>query len=127
MESEQLSISLSKDVSVLPQGDGDSEIPRKKSRLDNRNNNGAVLEKDPEVKNVSDEEIIILDEDEATEAPSQQNKGGANSPGNLNMSVSVSSEAGESSRRRRSGPRDDEELVILSEHITDLPQFGSQG
>ena len=112
-------------MSVLPQGDGDSEIPKKKSRLDNRNNNGAGLEKDLEVKNVSDEEIIILDEDEATEAPSHQNKGGANSPGNLNMSVS--SEAGESSRRRRSGPRDDEELVILSEHITDLPQFGSQG
>ena len=112
-------------MSVLPQGDGDSEIPRKKSRLDNRNNNGgAILEKDLEAKNVLDEEIVILDEDEATEAPSHQNKGGA---GNQKMSVSVSSEVGESSRRRRSGPRDDEELVILSEHITDLPQFGSQG
>ena len=113
-------------MSVLPQGDGDCEMPRKKSRLDNRNNNGgAGLEK--EAKNVSDEEIVILDEDEATEAPSHQNKGGANSPGDQNMSASVSSEVGESSRRRRSGPRDDEELVILSEHITDLPQFGSQG
>ena len=113
-------------MSVLPQGDGDSEIPRKKSRLDKRNNNGAVLEKDPEVKNVSDEEIIILDEDE-TPTHKAKEKASANSPGNQNMSVSVSSEAGESSKRRRSGPRDDEELVILSEHITDLPQFGSQG
>ena len=110
-------------MSVLPQGDGDSEIPRKKSRLDKRNNNGAVLEKDPEVKNVSDEEIIILDEDE-TPTHKAKEKASANSPGNQNVSVVVSSEVGETSRRRGSS---DEELVILSEHITDLPQFGSQG
>ena len=73
----RVSIPLFQDVSVLPQDMGDSEVPRKKSRLDNRNNNGVVVEKESEAKNVSthDAEIVILDEDEVTEAPSGQTKG----------------------------------------------------